>query len=101
MRRFRVEINGKIHEVKIEEIKEEMEAQIAVIAAAISAYLESEEIAIAPPPKISKWSLAGRRDLMSPLTRDRKMLRGKAATSSWSLTGRQELMRQGAWDEEI
>lgn len=97
MRRFKVEIDGKIHEVKIEEIKEEVEVQIAVIAAAISAYLESEE-AIPSPLIIRKWSLAGRRNLMTPLRRDRKML--AKAVSSWSLSGRQEAMR-GISDEEI
>ncbi|MEM2925461.1 MAG: hypothetical protein QXJ68_07210 [Methanocellales archaeon] len=99
MRKFRVEINGKIHEVKIEEIKEEMEVQIAVIAAAISAYLESEEVKVIPkaPLIISKWNLAGRRDLMAPFARYGKMLK---AASSWSLAGRQELM-QGISNEEI
>jgi hypothetical protein len=106
MRKFRVEINGKIHEVKIEEINEEVEVQIAVIAAAISAYLESEkalEVISAAP---SRWGLAGRRNLMTPLKRDIKMparikaAQIKVAKASWSLAGRQELMR-GVWVEEI
>ena len=106
VRRFRIEVNGKVHEVKVEEVKEEAaEAHAAVIAAAIAAYIESEEGVALPPLVSSSWKLAGRYELMAPVSGGRKVPRwARAAPLKWSLAGRRDLMRQTEWEvwhEEI
>ncbi len=105
MRKFRIEVEGRIHEVNVEEIKltAETETQIAVIAAAIASYMGAEGD-VGEAKAASVWSSIGKFDLMAPLKGGRKVPRwAKAMSSGWSLSGRKWLMKREleGWDEEV